>query len=38
VLLPLAELDPALTLPGRGAIGPWLTRAADQPIEKVEPI
>lgn len=38
VLLPLAELDPALTLPGRGAIGPWLARAADQPIEKVEPI
>jgi 2-amino-4-hydroxy-6-hydroxymethyldihydropteridine diphosphokinase len=35
VLQPLAEIDPALTLPGLGALGPWLQRAADQPIERL---
>jgi 2-amino-4-hydroxy-6-hydroxymethyldihydropteridine diphosphokinase len=34
VLLPLAELDATLCLPGLGPIVPWLERAADQPIEK----
>lgn len=36
VLLPLAELDAQLCLPGLGPIAPWLARAADQPIEKIE--
>ena len=35
VLLPLAELDPALTLPGLGPLEPWLRRAADQVIERL---
>ena len=35
VLLPLAELDPALSLPGLGALGPWLQRASDQAIERL---
>jgi len=35
VLQPLAELDAALTLPGLGSLGPWLQRAADQPIERL---
>jgi 2-amino-4-hydroxy-6-hydroxymethyldihydropteridine diphosphokinase len=36
VLRPLAELDPGLELPGLGAIGPWLAKAADQPIERID--
>lgn len=35
VLLPLAELATALTLPGLGPLGPWLQRAADQAIERL---
>ncbi len=35
VLLPLAEIDPLLSLPGVGTIGPWLARAAGQAIEKM---
>ena len=35
VLRPLAELDPALPLPGLGALGPWLQRASDQAIERL---
>jgi 2-amino-4-hydroxy-6-hydroxymethyldihydropteridine diphosphokinase len=36
VLRPLAELDPGLKLPGLGPIGPWLAKAADQPIERID--
>jgi 2-amino-4-hydroxy-6-hydroxymethyldihydropteridine diphosphokinase len=35
VLLPLAELAPALKLPGLGPLGPWLQGAADQAIERL---
>ena len=35
VLHPLAELDPQLSLPGRGAIAIWLQRAADQPVQRI---
>ncbi|WP_341679056.1 2-amino-4-hydroxy-6-hydroxymethyldihydropteridine diphosphokinase [Niveibacterium sp. SC-1] len=35
VLAPLVELAPALTIPGRGAIGPLLAACADQNIEKL---
>jgi 2-amino-4-hydroxy-6-hydroxymethyldihydropteridine diphosphokinase len=35
VLRPLAELDPALALPGLGPLAPWLERAADQAIERL---
>jgi len=35
VLRPLAELAPALTLPGLGSLGPWLQHAADQTIERL---
>jgi 2-amino-4-hydroxy-6-hydroxymethyldihydropteridine diphosphokinase len=35
VLLPLAELSPALSLPGLGPLEPWLQRAADQAIERL---
>ena len=35
VLQPLAELDPGLSLPGLGALQPWLRRAADQAIERI---
>ena len=34
VLLPLAEIDPGLSLPGWGPIGPWIERAAGQAIER----
>jgi 2-amino-4-hydroxy-6-hydroxymethyldihydropteridine diphosphokinase len=36
VLRPLAELDPALSLPGLGPIEPWLQRAAGQAVERIE--
>jgi 2-amino-4-hydroxy-6-hydroxymethyldihydropteridine diphosphokinase len=35
VLVPLAEIDPRLSLPMVGPIGPWLERAAHQAIEKI---
>jgi 2-amino-4-hydroxy-6-hydroxymethyldihydropteridine diphosphokinase len=35
VLRPLAELAPALRLPGLGPLGPWLQRAAEQTIERL---
>ena len=35
VLWPLAELDPALILPGLGPLEPWLLGAADQAIERL---
>ncbi len=35
VLLPLAELAPALVLPGLGALGPWLQRVSGQAIERL---
>lgn len=35
VLLPLAELDPRLCLPGRGPIAGWLPRAADQALRRL---
>jgi 2-amino-4-hydroxy-6-hydroxymethyldihydropteridine diphosphokinase len=37
VLAPLAELAPALQIPGRGAIARWLAAAADQGIARVAP-
>ena len=37
VLRPLADLAPALLIPGRGALADWLARAADQRIERVAP-
>lgn len=35
VLVPLAELAPAIELPGRGPIGPRLAAVAQQPIERL---
>jgi 2-amino-4-hydroxy-6-hydroxymethyldihydropteridine diphosphokinase len=35
VLRPLAELDPALVLPGRGALQPWLQRCGQQAVERI---
>jgi len=35
VLLPLAEIDPMLSLAARGPIGPWIERAAGQAIERI---
>lgn len=35
VLLPLAEIDSALSLPGLGPIAPWLQRIAGQRIERL---
>jgi 2-amino-4-hydroxy-6-hydroxymethyldihydropteridine diphosphokinase len=35
VLLPLAEIDPMLSLTARGPIGPWIERAAGQAIERI---
>jgi 2-amino-4-hydroxy-6-hydroxymethyldihydropteridine diphosphokinase len=37
VLLPLAELDRSLRIPGLGEVGTWLAQAADQRIEKLSP-
>ena len=36
VLVPLAEIDATIVLPGRGALGPWLQCAAHQPIERID--
>jgi 2-amino-4-hydroxy-6-hydroxymethyldihydropteridine diphosphokinase len=36
VLLPLAEIDPQLTLPGLGPIGPWIECSAGQGIERLD--
>jgi 2-amino-4-hydroxy-6-hydroxymethyldihydropteridine diphosphokinase len=35
VLLPLAEIDPMLSLAARGPIGPWIERAAGQAIARI---
>ena len=35
VLRPLAEIDPALSLPGLGPLGPWLQRTAGQAVERI---
>jgi 2-amino-4-hydroxy-6-hydroxymethyldihydropteridine diphosphokinase len=35
VLVPLAELQPALCLPGIGPIAPWLERCAEQRVHKL---
>lgn len=37
VLLPLAELAPALQIPGQGRVADLLAQVRGQPIEKVEP-
>ena len=34
VLVPLAELDPGVTLPGQGGLAPLLAAVAGQPIER----
>ena len=36
VLLPLAEIDPQLSLPGLGPIGPWIECSAGQDIERLD--
>jgi 2-amino-4-hydroxy-6-hydroxymethyldihydropteridine diphosphokinase len=36
VLLPLAEIDPQLNLPGLGPIGPWIECSAGQDIERLD--
>ena len=33
---PLAELEPGLELPGVGSLDPWLVKAADQAIERID--
>jgi 2-amino-4-hydroxy-6-hydroxymethyldihydropteridine diphosphokinase len=38
VLDPLAEIDPALDLPGLGPLAPWRARAAAQPVARVGPL
>ncbi len=35
VLVPLAELAPAIEIPGRGPIGQWLASVADQAIDRL---
>jgi 2-amino-4-hydroxy-6-hydroxymethyldihydropteridine diphosphokinase len=35
VLLPLAELAPALALPGLGPLAPWLAATRDQTVERL---
>ena len=37
VLAPLAEIDPALVIPGHGAVSELLARCADQRIHRLEP-
>lgn len=37
VLEPLAEIAPALVLPGLGALAPWRAAAADQLVERLSP-
>ena len=37
VLLPLAELDPSLMLPGLGPLAPWLAACRGQEIELLAP-
>jgi 2-amino-4-hydroxy-6-hydroxymethyldihydropteridine diphosphokinase len=37
VLAPLAEIAPALVIPGRGAVGDLLARCAEQRIRKLSP-
>ena len=37
VLQPLAEIAPALEIPGLGAVTHWLARVGDQPIERMTP-
>jgi 2-amino-4-hydroxy-6-hydroxymethyldihydropteridine diphosphokinase len=37
VLAPLAEIAPALTIPGRGSVAELLARCADQRIHRIEP-
>lgn len=37
VLEPLAEIAPALVLPGLGALAPWRAAAADQAVERLAP-
>ncbi len=37
VLVPLAELDPALAVPGRGPVAALLAACADQRIERIGP-
>lgn len=36
VLRPLAEIAPGLELPGRGPIGAWLRRCADQAVTRID--
>jgi 2-amino-4-hydroxy-6-hydroxymethyldihydropteridine diphosphokinase len=36
VLWPLLELEPGLELPGVGPLRPWLAKAADQAIERID--
>jgi 2-amino-4-hydroxy-6-hydroxymethyldihydropteridine diphosphokinase len=36
-LLPLADVWPDAVIPGRGPLGEWLPRVADQRIEKLPP-
>jgi 2-amino-4-hydroxy-6-hydroxymethyldihydropteridine diphosphokinase len=35
VLRPLAQIAPALVLPGRGPLAPWLAAAAEQVVEEI---
>ncbi|MBE7416892.1 MAG: 2-amino-4-hydroxy-6-hydroxymethyldihydropteridine diphosphokinase [Ideonella sp.] len=37
VLRPLLEIAPNLQLPGLGALAPWLERAQDQRVHRIEP-
>ena len=38
VLLPLAEIDPGLQIPGHGSVGALLPGVADQPIVRLAPV
>lgn len=37
VLLPLADLDPTLEIPGRGSLAAWLPAVATQGIRRLDP-